>query len=63
MDMWMRNNFSHKFELCVQKVTRNDINIKSYAHWIITLSGNGQLKLRMIENWIFLRGLYEKDNR
>lgn len=45
MDMWMRNNFSHKFELCVQKVTENDIHINSYAHWIITLSSNGAIKV------------------
>ena len=42
----MRNNFSHKFELCVQRVTRNDKNIKSYAHWIITLSGNSKPKIK-----------------
>ena len=46
MDMWMRNNFSHKFELCVQRVTRNDKNVKSYAHWIITLSGNSKPKIK-----------------
>ena len=46
MDMWMRNNFSTKFELCVQRVTEKDIDIKSYAHWIITRSGNGPVKIK-----------------